>query len=173
MEVRFLEVTSVQPEHLALWESWLAPEKRQRIDRLPERNRLLSLCGDGLAREMLSEKLGIPPEEISFTFTVNGKPMTPGAHFSISHSGDMVGCAVSEREVGLDIEQLRPVPHRLGRALAGEWESREDFWRLWTGREAAIKCLGGKVWDWKRAEDADHVVHPELPGYAVTVCEQK
>ena len=66
MEVRFLEITSVQPEHLALWESWLAPEKRQRIDRLPERKRLLSLCGDGLAREMLSEKLGISAEEISF-----------------------------------------------------------------------------------------------------------
>lgn len=173
MEVRFLDVTSVQPEQLALWESWLAPEKRQRLDRLPERSRLLSLCGDGLAREMLGEKLGIAQEELSFTYTANGKPLTQGAWFSVSHSGDVVGCVVSDREVGLDIEQIRPVPSRLGRALADQWESREEFWRLWTKKEAAIKCLGGKVWDWKRGEAFGCVVHPELPGYAVTVCERE
>ena len=59
MDVRFLDVNTVPPEQLALWERWLAADKRRRLERLPEKARLLSLCGDGLAREMLARKLGL------------------------------------------------------------------------------------------------------------------
>ena len=85
MVVRFLDVNTVTPEELSLWEIWLAPEKRQRIDRLPEKARLLSLCADGLAREMLAEKGNLAPQEITFTYTENDKPLTQDTFFSVSH----------------------------------------------------------------------------------------
>ena len=94
MEVRFLDVRTVPPETLTRWDQWLDGEKRQRIDRLPEDKRLLSLCGDGITREMLAQRLGCVPEEICFTYSETGKPLTDGAFFSVSHSGHWVACAV-------------------------------------------------------------------------------
>ena len=174
MDVRFVNVTQVEPERLSLWESWLSPEKRKRLEHLPKKGRRLSLCGDGLAREMLGEKLGIAPESVSVSYTENGKPLTDGIFFSISHSGDTVACAVSDVPVGVDLEVIRPVPAHLGCALAECWNTQEEFWQCWTAREAAIKCCGGRLWDWKHAEAfGGCITHPDLPGYAVAVCEQK
>ena len=174
MDVRFLDVNTAAPEQLARWEQWLAPEKRQRIDRLPPKQRLLSVCGDGLAREMLSEMLGIAPAAIVFTENENGKPVTDGAFFSISHSGSLVACAVSDCPVGLDIERIRPVPERLGRALQ-PWERTADFWRLWTRREAALKCRGDGLGAWKRSGE-EGVTFSAITaplGYVAAVCEEK
>ena len=174
MEARFLNITTVSAERLARWESWLTPEKRQRIDRLPPKQRLLSVCGDGLAREMLSEMLGITPAAIVFTRSEKGKPLTEGAFFSISHSGSLVACAVSDYPVGLDIERIRPVPARLGRALQ-PWERTADFWQLWTRREAALKCRGDGLGAWRHSGE-EGVTFSAITaplGYVAAVCEEK
>ena len=175
MNVRFLNVNTVTPDELALWESWLTEEKRQRLSCLPEKKRKLSLCGDGLARQMLSEVLRLAPQDVPITESESGKPQTAGAFFSISHSGDTVGCAVSDREVGLDMERIRPVPARLGRALDGKWQTAEEFWRLWTCQEAAIKCRGETLGRWRRVSLDDFVFcYPTAPeGYVAVICEKK
>ncbi len=175
MNVRFLKVDTVAQEKLALWESWLPPEKRQRIDRLPPPKRLQSLCGDGLAREMLGEVLGIAPEHVVFSVNENGKPLTEGAFFSVSHSGVLVGCAVSNREVGLDIELIRPVPRRLGCVLQEQWETARDFWQLWTQREAALKCRGDLLGTWKQEAAGDLACSdwPAPEDYVAAICEAK
>ena len=175
MNVRFLNVNTVSPEELSLWESWLTADKRQRIDRLPADKRLLSLCGDALGRIMLGEVLHLAPEAVVITESESGKPLTAGAFFSISHSGDMVACAVSDREVGLDVECIRPVPTRLGRLLEDKWQTESEFWQLWTRREAALKCRGGAWSQWRREETEDFVFAcPAAPdGYAASVCEKK
>ena len=177
MEVRFLDLRTVSTEQLTLWESWLSPEKRQRLEQLPPEKRLQSLFGDALARQMLSEMLGIAPQNISFTYAKNGKPLMDGAYFSISHSGDLVGCAVSERPVGLDVERIRTAPTRLRRELDCEGKSDAEFFRLWTKREALIKCCGKTVAHWRSAaEQQESYVFsvPEVPaGYCACICEEK
>lgn len=171
MTVRFLNVNTASPEQLACWESWLTEEKRRRLACMPEKSRRLSLCGDGLAREMLGEVLHIAPERVVFTYTETGKPQTPGAFFSVSHSGDVVACAVSDREVGLDVEAIRPVPPRLADVAPGV-----EFWLFWTRREAAIKCRGGTLGQWKEETVEDGLIFTpiEAPeGYAAAVCEKE
>lgn len=73
--------------------------------------------------------------------------MTNGCYFNISHSHGLVACAVAEVPVGIDVEKIRPVPPRLLRILSpAEREyvrCDEDFFRLWTLKEALIKCRGG------------------------------
>lgn len=174
MIVRFLNVNTATREQLSLWESWLTEEKRQRIDRLPPQKRKLSLCGDALARDMLGEALHLAPQDVAIAESESGKPQTAGAFFSISHSGEVVGCAVSDREVGLDMEWIRPVPARLGRALDGAWQTEEEFWQLWTRREAALKCRGGTWREWRREETEKFTfTHPTAPdGYVASVCEK-
>lgn len=175
MRVEFVQLSTVSPERLARWQNWLAADKRSRIARLPGDKRLQSLCGDGLAREMLGELLQIAPEKIEFTMTKKGKPLVDGAFFSISHSGDLVGCAVDLRPVGLDIEQIRPVPPHLGRALQAEWQTPKEFWRAWAVREAAVKCRGDGLGTWRSVQISDgRCLFPEVTeGYAAAVFQEQ
>ena len=175
MDIRYLQLNTVTQEQLSLWETWLTAEKRRRLDRLPPQKRLQSLCGDALAREMLGRMLGVEPQNVMFTVNENGKPLTDGAFFSVSHSGALVACAVSDREVGLDLEQIRPVPKRLGQTLQEQWETAEDFWHLWTRREAALKCRGDALGAWKHAPDDELlcVPYPAPEGYVAAVSERK
>lgn len=83
-----------------------------------------------------------------------GKPYFPGCpqvHFNCSHSGDLALCALSDAPVGVDLELVRPRRPGLPRfCLAPEelewYEARgsrwEDFYILWTRREAWCKYTG-------------------------------
>lgn len=80
--------------------------------------------------------------------TEKGKPyfLWEGApKFCISHSGDYAAVAFSDREVGLDIQKERELKNRriYDRVLhkSGK-EKEEDFFFLWTAKEAYVKCTG-------------------------------
>lgn len=116
--------------------------------RRPE-DRLRSTAAYLLAQQMLAEAGAAPP--IVFSRTERGKPFVAGApHFSLSHSGHFVACAVSDRPVGVDIEALRPL-RDLTRRVCTEEEAAfvlengfdsARFLQIWTAKEAVLKCTG-------------------------------
>ncbi len=68
---------------------------------------LLSMGGEILARAMIRKKLGIKNCDIKFSKMPYGKPFLAGRdnfHFNVSHSGDIVLCAIADAEVGCDCE---------------------------------------------------------------------
>ncbi len=75
-----------------------------------------------------------------------GKPYLDGHHFNLSHSGNFVVLAVSDQEVGVDIQAPRTYKPGLVRWFSPEeqtWlQSGGDFHRLWTGKEALSKAIG-------------------------------
>ena len=119
---------------------------------LREEDRLLCLGAGFLLRELL----GIESEK-EISFNEYGKPFAPGRKkFSLSHGGGLCAIAVSEREVGLDIEKIvQPFPAEAG-AVFTEDEKRWAFesgancgasadsraYRLWTMKESAMKAVG-------------------------------
>lgn len=78
----------------------------------------------------------------------HGKPALPGGpEFSMTHAGDLVGVAVHDRPVGLDVEQARPMTDLAGVAAhaCSPAETVTDpagFFRLWTRKEALLKTTG-------------------------------
>lgn len=150
-----------------------------------------------LAAEMLADAVGSAPEDIFFYRGENGKPLTNlSLHFNCSHSGCFVVCAVGEREVGVDLEQIRPVHPRLERVLTAaerQWltslpqaERDEGFFRLWTLKESWIKCRGGRLMEFRRTEfllQGQEIVSappgfifrflPAPMGYVLAICERE
>lgn len=88
----------------------------------------------------------------SLAVTDRGKPFIPGGPaFSISHSGEMVVLAVAgQGAVGIDIEQIRPIPLEGFSRYLPEVKDLPDrgaavsepFFALWTQKEAVLKGAG-------------------------------
>ena len=106
-----------------------------------------------LLAAVLVEARGVEPLP-GIARTREGKPCfpdRPDLQFSLSHSGGLSLCALADVPVGADIELVRPRSPKLPRyALShreyawyegrgGRWE---DFYTLWTLKEARVKCTG-------------------------------
>jgi 4'-phosphopantetheinyl transferase len=112
----------------------------------------------GLRRRMLDEATQIRAADLRFLEDGESKPRVldaQGWDFNISHAGEYVACAVARGQVGVDIEQIRPVREMesiVERYFhpdeAAEWRAlppglrEEAFFVLWSAREAAMKCVG-------------------------------
>lgn len=110
-------------------------------------------------RRVLAGYTGVAPARIRYRISPKGRPeleAATGISFSASHSDGLAVVAVTrERQVGVDLERIRPVPDVLDMAktvctpaeyaglLALPDASRgEAFLRLWTRKESYVKALG-------------------------------
>lgn len=136
----------------------LAPEEAaRRFYRAGDRRRYIA--AHGALRRILSRYCGIAPAALRFGRTPNGKPyLEPEMDLcmNLSHSGELALVAVARRmEVGVDVEQIRPVPEALDIARrflppeeAGALEALppeerpQRFFRYWTRLEARLKAAG-------------------------------
>jgi 4'-phosphopantetheinyl transferase len=117
------------------------------------------LVAHGVLREILAEYTGSGnPARLGFREGPHGKPILdpPGLKFNLSHSGELAMIAVSaSREVGVDIERIRPdldvlaIAHRYfapeeARRLTALSAAQQtaEFFKLWTCKEAYAKARG-------------------------------
>lgn len=170
--------------------SKLTPYRREKFDRLiDERSKLQSLTAGLMLNEYISDK--------EIKLNEYGKPYVEGGpFFSLSHSGDYVALAVSDKyEVGCDIERIRDcdfaklarlvfIDNELGELKAAE-DERDSFFELWTKKEAFIKCIGeGFHYSPKSLDLSGKKPYTEfndkklffkeymLPGYKIMLCSQ-
>lgn len=132
----------------------VSPARREKTDRYRKlSDRLQSLGAELLLRYGL-KRAGLSPMPGIFETGRYGKPYLPGNElfFNLSHSADWVLCAVSESEIGCDIERIRDIPLRAARRFAeeeygdirnsGEEEKLVKFFRYWTLKESFLKATG-------------------------------
>lgn len=141
----------------------LSPDEVARAARFRfEQDRRRFVAARGLLRAILSRYLDRPPSELAFEYGPFGKPsLAPGTaqpllHFNLSHAGGLALYVLAcDRRVGVDLEQVRPLPDMAAlverffaerekaefRALppAGQ---QEAFFTCWTRKEAYIKARG-------------------------------
>ncbi|MFJ2113521.1 4'-phosphopantetheinyl transferase family protein [Streptomyces sp. NPDC087850] len=134
-----------------------------------ERERALGLGRDArarfarsraLRRAALSEATGTRPEDLRYRLGAHGKPSLPGGPgFSVSDTGEVIAVAVAadRRALGVDLEEIRPLPTaeiasiarrffgtETARALSSLMEGRRTaaFYTAWTRYEALVKATG-------------------------------
>lgn len=129
--------------------------ERRRAERFRrEDDRARFVVGRALLREVLARRLGRSREDVELAVLPTGRPILAGggAAFSLAHSGDVVGVAAADEEIGLDIEAIvdrdtGPVARALFTAAERAWiaaapDPRRAFAEVWTARETVLKARG-------------------------------
>ena len=136
-----------------------------------------TLCPQGRERDaayrllalMLERERGLSPMP-ELAREPREKPFLPGLphiQFNLSHSHGAAVCALHDKPVGVDVEQIRPAPRRLAAGMEDE-----AFFRLWTAKEATVKREGRGVEALLRPMEPDGLCQwlDFLPGWVTAVC---
>lgn len=94
----------------------------------------------------------IETDEMKIKKTATGKPYFDNiaVEFSVSHTGQLWMCAMSEQKVGIDVQIVKNTDYE---KIAKRYFSKEEqhycelwgvegFFRIWVRKEAAVKYLG-------------------------------
>lgn len=125
--------------------------RKKKIESFRNQNGRRESFGAGVLLHKVCRRHGRSDQEISEG--EHGKPQIDGFYFNLSHSGNMVLCAVSENPVGCDIEKIEKPTLRIAKRFFTENENTylekfeenqkaEEFFRLWTMKEAYVKMTG-------------------------------
>ena len=95
--------------------------------------------------KVLQEYYGI--DRPQFERGAHGKPRlsTGTPCFNVTHSGGLTAVAVSKREVGLDLQLRKERDYFALIKRLTPAEREEDFFRVWTAKEAYVKYLGSSL----------------------------
>lgn len=126
-----------------------------------EEHRQRFIAGRGIVRSILARYLGITAGEVEFDYQARGKPVLApkfadsGLWFNLSNSQGLGLCGVSYRQIGIDLEYIRPMSDLEALAqrffLPREYDvvrslpphlQQQVFFRYWTCKEAYLKATG-------------------------------
>jgi 4'-phosphopantetheinyl transferase len=165
----------------------LSPDERRRARRFrfaADRSRYATT--HSALRAILGAYLGVAPARVCIRTDPAGKPHLdarrhrPPLHFSLSHAGELALIAVSDREVGVDIEQQR-APSDADALVLRYFSSSERaayfalpraeraraFMAAWTVKEAYLKACGAGL---SRGLDSFSVaMRPDEPAQLLAV----
>ena len=142
MKLFLTSINNIDPEK----EYNISPERREKVKRYKQYNDKKRCIAAGL----LIEKL-LPQTLI--TYNEYGKPITKnGPCFNISHSGEYVLIAISDCDVGCDIQHIKHMKaNKIPKLIFAEKEldfirnsmdKTDAFYKMWTKKESVLKCIG-------------------------------
>ncbi len=155
-QLYFLAVAQPFPAQEQALLALLSPEKRANVQNLRfDIDQKLSLYADVLVRCLACKALCVSNDALVFLQNPSGKPYLrdyPDLQFNVSHTRNAIAIALSNREVGVDIERVGKVDWLIARRYfttaeidwieAGGAEADERFYTVWTRKEAYLKWRG-------------------------------
>lgn len=160
------DIRELSDKEYCKWYSLMSVEKQHRVDRFRfEDDKKRTVAGEMLARKAISNWCNVAIEDIIFDYKGHGKPYAVGldVEFNISHSGDIVVCAVDSSPIGIDVEEIRPIDLNVAKRICtddellyifGHKPTEQDFiyttdmefltrfFEIWTKKEAYFKWMG-------------------------------
>lgn len=137
----------------AVWDL-LSESRKRKIARLKnEQQQLLSAAAELALNRAISSQFPNVSVPIQYAYMPNGKPYLSESegYISLSHSGKWAVCAYSDREVGVDLQEIRPVNWALVerfftkeevRAIRDSENPDRAFCEVWVKKEARVKLTG-------------------------------
>ena len=150
MKLKYMFLNDIDESEVEKFISAAPKNLQDRINRYKQKSdRLRSAIGYMLVENLYCEAFSTikcPP----ILFTQKGKPYFENnpVYFSVSHSGNLIVCALNETEIGIDIEEITEFnPNLIDRVCSiTEKEyigaSKSKFFEIWTAKEAYSKLCG-------------------------------
>ena len=114
--------------------------RREKIDAMKFAKGKQQCLGAWLLLMRGLKETGICEKDISLSYGPVGKPFLkdyPEVFFNLSHSGNRVFCAISDREVGCDVEQIR----KADLSVASRFFSQEECQEILNSHRLSIPEL--------------------------------
>ena len=138
-------------------------EKRKKIDKyknIDDKKR--SIIGEMILKELLSKE-DVDYNETEFTYNEYGKPfMNNNIYFNISHSDQYIIVAISNKEIGIDIERIKKTQINVIDQFASDKEKEyilkspnnieERLFQIYTLKESYLKMKGTNLNDISNVE---------------------
>lgn len=153
--VKIFDITSEILDHLC---ALISGDNKIKIERFVNKeDKIRTLIGEILIRTIIVQELRINNKYIIFNKNKYGKPYLKGypiINFNISHSKDFVVCAIDNKPIGIDIEDIKHIEYN---DIAKDFFTVNEFnyitkqnleaqisrfFEIWTLKESYIKCCG-------------------------------
>jgi len=140
-------------------------------------------------RFLLAKYTNSEPEKIKSGIGLNKKPFiqnnsTPDLHYNLSHAGDWILIAISNSDVGIDIEKMDEkfsyseiLRHNFSHAeidfITDGKKPVESFYLLWTRKEALLKATSKGIDNdlpFVPCLDGEHIVDQKIIGSDENFC---
>lgn len=136
--------------------SQMPKSRQQKIEKLRfSADKELSLLAGILLNYALSDN-GIVLKDDDIIKGENGKPHLKNSElfFNLSHSGKIAMCAVSDKDIGCDVERIKDIDLKIAKRFFSDEEyayilslsdyekQKDSFFRLWTLKESFMKITG-------------------------------
>lgn len=135
----------------------LSQSRRQKAEKIKVSHERARSIGAGLLLERMLSEAGVSEdiEYLEYGVFEHGKPYLVkygNIHFNLSHSGDYVACAISDQNVGIDIQKMDKMRENVAKRFFSKNEQeflgmlederkQEAFFKIWTGKESYTKWL--------------------------------
>ena len=126
----------------------LSPKRRERLSSIRNHRVALSNIGAGYLE---SQVLSIAPPGTEIIYGIHEKPTLSCGNlfYNLSHSGDLIVCIISDRNIGIDIQEPRKITKGLNERVlskremaSGCFQEDASWLRLWAVKEAYSKLTG-------------------------------
>lgn len=158
MEIYSVEISDISEEKLKELCLLIDSEKKNRVEKfVNKKDKIRTVIGEILVRTIIVENLKIDNKYIRFNKNQYGKPYLkeyPNFNFNISHSGDYVLCAIDDKPIGVDVEEVKSIEceeiaknfftvKEFDYIINQDMKFKLDrFYEIWTLKESYIKCCG-------------------------------
>ncbi|MBQ9079947.1 MAG: 4'-phosphopantetheinyl transferase superfamily protein [Clostridia bacterium] len=131
--------------------------RREITDSIKSNKEKLLSAGAGLLLAPALAVFGIDARAAAVKRAEHGKPYLvdyPNIHFSLSHSGEMVMCAVADAPIGCDIQRIQGAHISVAKRFFTSDEQKHiymsddaqtEFVRIWVLKESYVKLTGDGI----------------------------
>lgn len=155
-----MECDNISMNQCQMAMEYISEERRYKANQyVYNEDKILSVMGGFSLVYLLKKYYGIDYKKHTIKFQDRGKPYfieKKMPSFNLSHTKNLVGIIVSEKRVGIDIENMQNETYENIKSLMkfcfsekeckyvslGEEGDRQRFYEVWTGREAYYKMTG-------------------------------
>lgn len=151
----YMDISDFTPRIYSEILSLLPEERRAKAERYAFKQDKYLSAAAGYALYVALKERGINYSSAKIITGKNGKPYLDGGktYFSLSHSGNIALCAVSDNEVGADVQEIKPLKRDISPRILTDDEAaalrplsedeKTDFlFRIWTEKESVMKFSG-------------------------------